>query len=46
MELTNKEMYQVSGGGISWGLVAGLGAAIVYLIGIISGYTNPSKCSN
>lgn len=46
MELTNKEMYQVNGGAIHWGIVAGIGAILTYLIGVISGYTNPSKCSN
>ena len=45
MELSEKEMYEVNGG-ISWGIVAGISAAIVYMIGVVSGYTNPSKCSN
>ena len=38
MELTEKEMYNVTGG-IGW-------AGIAYIIGVISGYTNPSKCNN
>lgn len=46
MELRKEEMSQIDGGAISWGVVAGIGAGIVYLIGIISGYTNPSKCNN
>lgn len=45
MELTEKEMYQVSGG-ISWQVVGGIVAAIVYIIGVVSGYTNPSRCNN
>lgn len=45
MELTNKEMYQVDGG-VHWGVIAGIAAAVVYVIGCFSGYTNPSRCSN
>mgnify|MGYP000584505847 FL=1 len=45
MELNEKEMYQVNGG-IVWGVVAGLAAALVYIVGCFSGYTNPSRCSN
>lgn len=45
MELNEKEMYQVNGG-IAWGIVAGLAAALVYIVGCFSGYTNPSRCSN
>lgn len=46
MELTQKEMYKVEGGGVSWGIVAGIATAIVYLIGCFSGYTNPTRCNN
>lgn len=46
MELTQKEMHSVEGGGISWGIVAGIAAAVVYIIGCFSGYTNPNRCSN
>ena len=45
MELTNKEMYEVDGG-VSWGIIAGIAAAIVYAIGCLSGYSNPTRCSN
>lgn len=44
MELTKKEMYDINGGGISWLTFGGIGAAIIYIIGIISGYSNPIKC--
>lgn len=46
MELTQKELYQVEGGGVSWGVIAGIAAAIVYVIGCFSGYTNPTRCNN
>lgn len=45
MKLTNEEMFQISGGS-TWGLIAGIGAALVYLIGVVSGYTNPNRCNN
>jgi len=46
MELTEKEMYEINGGGVSWGVVAGIVAAAVFIIGGLSGYTNPSRCNN
>ena len=44
MELTNQEMLKISGG--SWYVIAGIGAALTYIIGILSGFTNPSRCNN
>ena len=46
MELTKQEMNTINGGGISWGVVAGIAATVVYLIGCLSGVTNPNKCKN
>ena len=46
MELTKEEMYEINGGGISIGLIAGLASAVVFIIGALSGYTNPTKCKN
>ena len=46
MELSKQEMNSVTGGGISWGIVAGVAAAVVYLIGFLGGITNPNRCSN
>lgn len=45
MELTEKEMYEINGG-VSWGVVASIVAAAVFIIGGLSGYTNPSRCNN
>ena len=45
MELIEKQMYQIEGGA-SWGLIAGIASAVVFIVGFFSGYTNPSKCSN
>ena len=45
MELSQKEMYNVDGGA-SWGIIAGIAAAVIYVIGCFSGYTNPSRCQN
>ena len=45
MKLTNEEMKQIDGG-INWYVIDGIGALITYLIGIFSGYTNPSQCNN
>jgi hypothetical protein len=45
MELNNNRMYEVTGG-VSWSIVAAIAAGIVYIIGVFSGYTNPTKCNN
>lgn len=45
MELTQKEMYEVSGG-TGWQIIAGLSAIISFVVGFFSGYTNPNKCNN
>jgi len=44
--INEKELEQVQGGGVSWGLFAGIAAAITFIVGIIDGYTNPTKCNN
>ena len=43
--LSNKELMEIQGGGIS--LSAGLliGAGVVFLIGVIDGYIRPLKCN-
>lgn len=45
MKLTNEQMNQVNGG-VNWIILSGISAAIVYVVGFLSGYTNPSKCNN
>ena len=45
MKLTDNQMYKIKGG-VAWYVVAGIGAAISYIIGLFSGYTNPNKCNN
>lgn len=45
MELTEEKLKEIDGGA-NWGLITGIAAAIVYLIGCFSGYTNPNKCHN
>ncbi len=46
MNLSEKEMKSVTGGAVSWKVIAGICAAVAYLIGVVSGYTNPNKCNN
>ena len=45
MELNENQLKKVDGGA-SWGVIAGIAAAVVYVIGFFSGYTNPSRCHN
>ena len=44
--MTNNEMKNVKGGGINWGIMAGIGAFASFLVGIIDGIINPKKCNN
>lgn len=42
MELTKQQLLNVRGGGL--GVFAGIGALIVFVIGVIDGYVRPYKC--
>lgn len=44
-KLTQEEMYEIKGGAVKWGLIAGIGAFASFIIGVIDGYTNPKKCN-
>lgn len=39
MELTNEQMNQVNGG-VNWIILSGISAAIVYVVGFLSGHIN------
>lgn len=45
-QVKNEQLKNIKGGGISWGLVAGLSAIASFLAGIIDGIINPQKCNN
>lgn len=45
IELNKRELLEVNGGGINFGLIFGLSAGISFLIGIIDGYVRPLKCN-
>lgn len=44
--LTNDEMHLVNGGAAKWGVVALISGAIVLIVGILDGFTNPTRCNN
>ena len=44
-KINNEEMKQINGGSRNWGILAGVGAAVSFFIGIIDGWTNPRKCN-
>ena len=44
-KLNNKELSQINGGGISFGIGCLIAAGIVFLIGVIDGYMRPLKCN-
>lgn len=43
--LSSKEMLEISGGGISWGVIGLIAGAITLITGIIDGYLRPLKCN-
>lgn len=44
-EITNEELKQLKGGGISiWGGI-GIGALITFLVGVVDGFVRPLKCN-
>lgn len=46
MELNETEMMKVNGGSISIELISIIGGIVTFILGTISGYTNPNKCNN
>ena len=42
--LTESELKDLTAGAIHWGIVGIIGGIITFLVGVIDGYTNPSKC--
>ncbi len=42
--INDQELLNISGGGFSFGLLAGIGALIVMGVGIIDGYLRPKSC--
>lgn len=40
------EMKEVEGKGMSWTLWGVIGGVITLIVGIVDGFTNPTKCRN
>ena len=43
-EISNSELKKVKAGAIHWGLVGLISGIITFVVGVIDGYTNPSRC--
>jgi len=43
-KLTNNELQNIDGGGISFGIGLLIGAAVVFLAGVTDGYVRPLAC--
>ena len=43
--LTNKELMNITGGGINAGILFGVAAGVTFLIGVIDGIIRPLKCN-
>ena len=44
--INNNELKEIKGGGVNWGLMAGIGAVASFLIGVIDGLIIPKKCNS
>lgn len=44
VEIKEKELKDVSGGGLTWGAGCVIIGAVVFIIGVIDGYTRPLRC--
>ena len=45
-KIKEKELHEIKGGSINWGMIAGIGAIASFLIGVIDSFINPKKCNN
>ena len=44
-KVNNDKLEKISGGGVSWIAIGlGISALVVFISGIIEGYTNPGSC--
>lgn len=46
IKVEKEELMEVKGGGVNLGLMAGVGAFLSFVIGVIDGLINPKKCNN
>ena len=40
----NNELKDIKAGAIRWGIIGIIGGIITFVVGVIDGFTNPSKC--
>ncbi len=43
MKLNENELMAIAGGG-GYGIIAGIGAAVAFLISVVDGFLNPIRC--
>ena len=44
MEITKEELKNINGGAVSFGVIAGIGAGLMFIIGLVDGFVRPLKC--
>ncbi len=44
IKMNNEELMKVEGGAISYGVAVGIGAGIIFLIGLVDGFMRPYRC--
>ncbi len=44
--ISNQELMNINGGGFSFGILAGIGAFLVLVGGIVDGFLRPKTCND
>lgn len=44
-KISDEELMNINGGGMSLGWIVGIGAGVTFLIGLIDGIIRPLKCN-
>lgn len=42
--LNESELKNINAGAIKWGIVAAIGGIVTFIMGVLDGFTNPTKC--
>lgn len=45
-KIKEENLKEVKGGAVNWGLAAGIGAVVSFIIGVVDGLINPKKCNS
>ncbi len=44
-KINNDNLKKIRGGAVNWGMLAGVGAFVSFVVGLVDGYIHPKKCN-